>query len=236
MVLKPLVAELPLCLGRKLLLPPVRGLAIDFGDSLGCWRLPIEPIWLGFGICAGVRSGGAAGEGVAGIGGFVAIGRSDVGGIGVGVGKGAIDPGWLVDAIGRSIVGVRVGAGLDWLVGAIGRSKLARDGLARMGESIDIGVGLALVLGVDDRGKANELAGGGVDRSGGMGFSLDPSLGCGDRGWDFACLTGTGGFARDGRLNFTGVELGLGTIGLGVAVTAVVKIGGVEIGGIIGVD
>jgi hypothetical protein len=93
-----------------LLLPPVRGLAIDLGGFLGDWRLPVELVGVGFGLGAGVPSGGDAGAGVVEIGGFLAIGRSIVG---VGVAKGSIDLGWFilgsgigVDAIGRSAIGV----------------------------------------------------------------------------------------------------------------------------------
>jgi hypothetical protein len=223
----------------------VSGLAIDLGGFLGGWRLPIEPILpsggsangVGVGkIGADVRGCGAAGARVVEIGGFLAIGRSVVG-VDVGVGKGSIDLG----AIGRSVVAVRVGVGFGWLGGKVGRSKVARSDLAGMGESIAVGVGLSLGLGAGDRGKANVLVGGGVvgvaarneNRSGGLGVGLAASLVGSDRGWSWVGLAGTGGFALEGSLNFSGLELDV-DLGLDVDLTAVV-IGGVAIGGIMGV-
>jgi hypothetical protein len=101
-----------------------------------------------------------------------------------------------------------------------------------MGESIAVGVGLALGFGAGDRGKANALVEGGVvglaarneNRSGGLGVDLVASLVCGDRGW--VGLTGTDGFALVGSLNFRG----LGSIDLVVDLTTV------AIGGIVRVD
>jgi hypothetical protein len=112
-----LLTGLPLCLGWKLLLPPV--LESDLGGSLGCWRLPVGLVGGGFGLGAGVPSGGDAGAGVVEIGGFLEIERSAVVGVGVDVGKGSIDLGWFilgsgigVGAIWRLAIGVRVGVGL----------------------------------------------------------------------------------------------------------------------------
>lgn len=152
---------------------------------------------------------GKIGAGVVEIGGFLAIGRSVIG-VDVGVGKGSIDLGWLITGsdvgeIGRSVVAVRVGVGFGWLGGKVGRSKVVRADLAGIGESILEGVGLALGLGAGDRGKANALVGGGVNRSGRLGVGLAASFVCSDRGWSWVGLAGTGGFALEGSLNFSGL-------------------------------
>jgi hypothetical protein len=111
-----------------------------------------------------------------------------------------------------------------------------------MGESIAVGVGLALGFGAGDRGKANALVGGGVvgvaarneNRSGRLGVGLAASLVGSDWVWSWVGLIGASGFALEGSLNFRGLELfvalGLGSIDLVVDLTTV------AIGGIVRVD